>query len=102
MSTTERGRRSSARSSSSTRFFVTWKSHVVNLERSEARQALVDAEEDLLRQILGERAVSDQPQDVVVDRHLVGADDDREGAFITTLCLPQDPEVRLWQRQVAS
>ena len=33
--TTARGRRSSARSSSSTRFFVTWKSQVVNFERSE-------------------------------------------------------------------
>ena len=32
--TTARGRRSSARSSSSTRFFVTWKSHVVKRERS--------------------------------------------------------------------
>ena len=68
----------------------------------EAREALVDAEEDFLRQILGERPVPDEPQDVVVDRHLVGAHDDREGAFITTLCLPQDPEVRLWQRQVTS
>ena len=72
----------------------------MNFERSEKRrQALEDAEEDLLRQILGERPVADEPQDVVVDRHLVRAHDDREGALITTLCLPQDPEVRLWQRQ---
>ena len=35
MLTTVRGRRSSARSSSRTRFFVTWKSHVVKRERSE-------------------------------------------------------------------
>ena len=35
MQTTPRGRRSSARNSSSTRFFVTWKSQVVNRERSE-------------------------------------------------------------------
>ena len=75
----------------------------MNFERSEKRGSpWIDAEEDLLRQILGERAVADQAQDVVVDRHLVGADDDREGAFITTLCLPQDSEVRLWQRQVTS
>ena len=33
--TTDRGRRSLARSSSSTRFFVTWKSQVVNRQRSE-------------------------------------------------------------------
>ena len=35
MLTTLRGRRSSERSSSSTRFFVTWKSHVVKRDRSE-------------------------------------------------------------------
>ena len=35
--TTDCGRRSRARSSSSTRFFVTWKSQVVNLQRSEKR-----------------------------------------------------------------
>ena len=53
------GRRSRARSSSSTRFFVTWKSQVVNLQRSEnSRQALEDPEEDLLRQVLGERPVA--------------------------------------------
>ncbi len=35
--TTARGRRSFARSSSSTRFFVTWKSQVVKRQRSEKR-----------------------------------------------------------------
>ena len=35
IATSARGRRSVARSSSSTRFFVTWKSQVVNFERSE-------------------------------------------------------------------
>jgi hypothetical protein len=38
-----------ARSSSSTRFFVTWKSHVVNLQRSESAAALEHAHEDFLR-----------------------------------------------------
>ena len=52
--TTVRGRRSIARSSSSTRFFVTWKSQVVNGSAARTRQALVDAEEDFLRQILGQ------------------------------------------------
>ena len=74
----------------------------MNFERSEKlRQPLEDAQEDLLRQVLGERAVADEPQHVVEDRHLVGAHDDRERAFVTTLCLPQDPEVRLRQRQGA-
>ena len=91
-----RGRRSLARSSSSTRFFVTWKSQVVNLQRSENfGQALEDAEEDLLRQILGERPVADEPQHVVEDRRLVRPDDEREGALVATLCLPQNPEIRL-------
>ena len=66
----------------------------------EARQALVDAEEDLLRQVLGERAVADEPEDVVEDRRLVRADDEREGPLVTSLGLPQDAEIRLWQRQV--
>ncbi|MDX6466944.1 MAG: hypothetical protein QOI27_1984 [Gaiellaceae bacterium] len=65
----------------------------------EARQALEDAEEDLLRQILGQRPIADETQHVVEDRHLVRAHDEREGAFITTLGLPQDAEVRLGQRQ---
>ena len=96
--TTERGRRSLARSSSSTRFFVTWKSQVVNLRAErELRQALEDAEEDLLRQVLGQRAVADEPQHVVEDRRLVGADDERERPLVAALCLPQDAEVRLRQ-----
>ena len=56
----------------------------------EPRQALVDAQEDLLRQILGQRPVADEAQDVVEDRHLVGADDEREGPFVASLSLPQD------------
>ena len=65
----------------------------------ETRQPLEDAEEDFLGQILGERAVADHAQDVVVDRHLVSADDDRESAFIAPLRLPQDAVIRLGQRQ---
>ena len=61
----------------------------------EARQSLVDAEEYLLRQILGERPVADEPHHVVEDRHLICAHDDREGALIAALGLPQDAEVRL-------
>ena len=56
----------------------------------EPRQALEDAEEDLLRQILGERPVADEPQDVVEDRRLVGAHDQREGPLVTALGLPQN------------
>ena len=66
----------------------------------EARQALVDAEEDLLGQILGQRAVAHEPKHVVEDRQLVRADDEREGALISSLSLPQDAEIRLGQRQV--
>ena len=86
-----RGRRSTARSSSSTRFFVTWKSHVVNFERSEKlRQPLEDAQEDLLGQVLGERPVADEAQHVVEDRHLIRAHDDRERTLVAALGLPED------------
>jgi hypothetical protein len=55
-----RGRRSSARSSSSTRFFVTWKSRREPRAVGESREPLVRPQEDLLRQILGETAVADE------------------------------------------
>ena len=61
----------------------------------ELRQPLVDAEEDLLGQILGEGAVADEPEHVVEHRRLVRPDDDREGALVPALRLLQDPEVRL-------
>ena len=62
----------------------------------EVRQALEDAEEDLLRQVLGERAIaSDEAQHVVEDGDLVRADDEREGPFVSPLRLPQDAEVWL-------
>ena len=68
----------------------------------EAREALEDTEEDLLREVLGERPVADHAQDIVVDRELVGADDNREGAFIASLRLPQDAVIGLGQRQGAA
>ena len=64
----------------------------------EAGQPLVDAEEDLLRQILCQGAVARQPQHVVEDRPLVGPHDDRERTLVTALGLPEDTEVRLWER----
>jgi serine/threonine protein kinase len=44
--------------------------------RRETRQTLEDPEEDLLSQILRQRPVTDEPQDVVVNRDLIGADDE--------------------------
>jgi tRNA A-37 threonylcarbamoyl transferase component Bud32 len=61
----------------------------------EVRQSLEDAEENLLRQVLGQRAVADQPHDVVEDRLLVRADDQREGPLVAALGLAQYSEVRL-------
>src|SRR6185437_13465263 len=61
----------------------------------ELREALEDAEEDLLGQVLGQSTVADQSQDVVEDGRLVGPDDDREGTLVTPLCFAQDTEVRL-------
>ena len=70
----------------------------MNRQRSENfGQPLEDAEEDLLRQVLGERPVADEAQHVVEDRRLVGPDDDREGALVTPLRFAQDPEIRLRQ-----
>ena len=101
--TTARGRRSSARSSSSTRFFVTWNSHVVNRERSEKlAQALVDPQEDLLRQVLGEAAVADEAQHVVVDRLLVRPDDEGERPLVTALSLAKHTGIGLRQGQCAA
>ena len=64
----------------------------------ELRQALVDAEEDLLRQILGERPVAaHEPEHVVEDGRLVGADDERERSLVAALRFPQDAEIGLGQ-----
>src|SRR5688572_7817839 len=65
-----------------------------------ARKPLEDAQEDLLRQVLGEAAITSQTQDVVVNRLLVRADDDREGTLVAPLGLSQNAEVWLWQRHV--
>src|SRR5581483_1839608 len=61
----------------------------------EPRQTLEHAQEDLLGEVLGERAVADEAQDVVEDRSLVRPDDQREGALVTPLRLAQDTEVWL-------
>jgi hypothetical protein len=55
----------------------------------------VHAEEDLLRQVLRERPVADHPQDVVEDRRLVRADDDRERTLVAALRLSQNRRVGL-------
>ena len=66
----------------------------------EPRQPLEDAQEHLLRQVLRERLVAvRQPQDVVVDRRLVRAEDDRERTLVTPLGLPEDGQIWLWERQ---
>ena len=67
--------------------------------QGELREALEDAEEDLLREILGERAVVDEPQHVVVDRRLVRPDDDREGSLVTPLSFAEDRQIGLRERQ---
>ena len=64
----------------------------------ELRQALIDAEEDLLRQVLGECAVADKTQDVVVNRSLVGADDQVERAFVAALSFLENSKVGLGER----
>jgi hypothetical protein len=71
----------------------------VNFERSENfGRPLVDPQEDLLRQILGEGPVSaHEPEHVVEDGRLVGAKDERESSLVTPLRLPQDAEIGLGQ-----
>ena len=67
----------------------------------ELRQTLVDPEEDFLRQILGERTITDEAEDVVEDGYLVGPDDERKGTLIAFLSPPQDAKIRLLKRQGA-
>jgi hypothetical protein len=62
----------------------------------ELRQPLVDAQEDLLRQVLGQRAVpADEPEDVVEDGGLVGAEDEGERSLVSALRLSKDAWVGL-------
>jgi hypothetical protein len=61
----------------------------------ELREPLEDAEEDLLCQVLGQRAVAHEPQDIVVDGRLVGTDDEGESPLVTALGLPQNSGIRL-------
>ncbi len=58
-------------------------------------ETVVDAQEDVLRQVLGEGPIADHPQDVVEDRRLVRDDERREGTRVTTLRLAEDRELRL-------
>src|SRR5262249_59029700 len=69
--------------------------------RREPREPLEDAEEDLLRQILGQGAVADEAEDVVEDRHLIGPHDEGKRPLIAFLSLPQDAKIRLLKRQGA-
>ena len=66
----------------------------------ELRQALVHAQEDLLRQVLREGAIADEAHHVVEDRLLVRADDERERTLVSALGFPQYSEVRLLECQV--
>src|SRR6266545_2155183 len=43
----------------------------------------------------GLRPVADEPQNIVEDRNLVGAEDDRKGSLVAFLSLPQDARIRL-------
>src|SRR3954453_5912336 len=62
----------------------------------------MDADEDLLGEILREATVADHSKHVVVDGPLVGADDDRERLLIAPLGLPKDVLVRLFESQRAA
>ena len=68
----------------------------------EPGQPLVDAEEDLLRQVLGEAAVADEAQHVVVDRLLVRPDDEVERPLVTALGLAEHTVIGLRQGQCAA
>ena len=63
--------------------------------KREARQALEDAQEDLLGQVLGERAVADEAEHVVEDRDLVGPQNQGERALVSPLRLPKNPWIWL-------
>ena len=64
----------------------------------ESRKSLENTQEDLLGEILGEVSVARQPDDVVEDRLLVRAHDDRECTLVAALCFAQDTEIGLWER----
>ena len=65
----------------------------------EPRQPLEDAQEDFLRHVLGEARSPREPEDVVEDRRLVLADDEREGPLVAALGFAQDRRIGLWERQ---
>ncbi len=60
-----------------------------------AGEALVDPQEDLLREVFGECPVAHHAKDVVVDRRLVGLDDDPKRPLVATLRFAQYVEVGL-------
>jgi hypothetical protein len=41
-----------------------------------------------LRQVLGERPVTDEPEHIVVNRSLIRTDDEIEGSLVTALSFP--------------
>src|SRR6185312_3509149 len=64
----------------------------------ELREALEDAEENLLRQVLGQRAIAHEPKHVVENRRLIRPENQGEGSFVTPLSLPQDSQIWLLER----
>ena len=68
----------------------------------ELRQSVEDPDEDLLRQILGERAITREAKDVVVNRSLVRSNNQRESLAITLLRFTKYSGIWLWERQLSS
>ena len=54
------------------------------------------------RLFTGHGPVADKAQNVVVDGPLVRANDDRERPLVAALGFPEDPEIRLFERQCAA
>src|SRR5581483_6983627 len=67
----------------------------------EAGQPLEDAQEDLLRQVLRQRAVADEAEDVVEDGLLVRPHDQRERPLVALLSLAEDAGIGLHESQCA-
>ena len=60
----------------------------------EVRKALIDAEEDLLGQILGRAAIADETEDVRQERRLIGLDEPAERPLVTAGGCCEDPCVK--------
>ena len=65
--------------------------------QGEAREAVVDPQEDVLREVLGQHAIADDAQDVVEDRRLVGRHERCERARVALLRSPKSRELGLRQ-----